>query len=91
MLVATDVAARGLDIDDVSHVVNYDMPDVAETYVHRIGRTGRAGATGVAFSFCATDERERDEARPAVELAAAAECEREAEHEQQVPDYAARQ
>jgi ATP-dependent RNA helicase RhlE len=59
VLVATDVAARGLDIDDVSHVVNYDMPDVAETYVHRIGRTGRAGATGVAFSFCATDEREQ--------------------------------
>ncbi len=49
VLVATDVAARGLDIDDVSHVVNYDLPDVAETYVHRIGRTGRAGATGVAF------------------------------------------
>jgi ATP-dependent RNA helicase RhlE len=59
VLVATDVAARGLDIDDVSHVVNYDMPDVAETYVHRIGRTGRAGASGVAFSFCAGDEREQ--------------------------------
>ncbi|MEX2112510.1 MAG: DEAD/DEAH box helicase [Pirellulales bacterium] len=59
VLVATDVAARGLDIDDVSHVVNYDLPDVAETYIHRIGRTGRAGATGVAFSFCAADEREQ--------------------------------
>jgi ATP-dependent RNA helicase RhlE len=57
ILVATDVAARGLDIDDVSHVVNYDLPDVAETYIHRIGRTGRAGATGLAFSFCAGDER----------------------------------
>ncbi len=57
ILVATDVAARGLDIDEVSHVVNYDLPDVAETYIHRIGRTGRAGATGVAFSFCAADER----------------------------------
>jgi ATP-dependent RNA helicase RhlE len=58
ILVATDVAARGLDIDDVSHVVNYDMPNVAETYVHRIGRTGRAGATGIAVSFCDHDERE---------------------------------
>jgi ATP-dependent RNA helicase RhlE len=57
VLVATDVAARGLDIDEVSHVVNYDLPDVAETYVHRIGRTGRAGATGVAVSFCDRDER----------------------------------
>ncbi len=54
---ATDVAARGLDIDEVSHVVNYDLPDVAETYIHRIGRTGRAGATGLAYSFCAGDER----------------------------------
>jgi ATP-dependent RNA helicase RhlE len=58
ILVATDVAARGLDIDAVSHVINYDLPNVPETYVHRIGRTGRAGATGVAFSFCAADERE---------------------------------
>ena len=58
ILVATDVAARGLDIDDVSHVVNYDMPNVPETYVHRIGRTGRAGATGIAVSFCDHDERE---------------------------------
>lgn len=59
VLVATDVAARGLDIDEVSHVVNYDLPDVAETYVHRIGRTGRAGASGKAISFCASDEREQ--------------------------------
>jgi ATP-dependent RNA helicase RhlE len=58
VLVATDVAARGLDIDEVSHVVNYDLPNVPETYVHRIGRTGRAGASGVAVSFCDHDERE---------------------------------
>jgi len=58
ILVATDVAARGLDIDEVSHVVNYDMPNVPETYVHRIGRTGRAGATGIAVSFCDQEERE---------------------------------
>ncbi len=57
VLVATDVAARGLDIDEVSHVINYDMPNVPETYVHRIGRTGRAGATGIAVSFCDHDER----------------------------------
>jgi ATP-dependent RNA helicase RhlE len=58
VLVATDVAARGLDIDEVSHVVNFDLPDVPETYVHRIGRTGRAGAAGIAVSFCGTDERD---------------------------------
>jgi ATP-dependent RNA helicase RhlE len=57
VLVATDVAARGLDIDNVSHVFNYDLPNVAETYVHRIGRTGRAGATGMAVSFCSGDQR----------------------------------
>jgi ATP-dependent RNA helicase RhlE len=57
VLVATDIASRGLDIDEVSHVVNFDMPLVAELYVHRIGRTGRAGASGVAVSFCDRAER----------------------------------
>jgi ATP-dependent RNA helicase RhlE len=58
VLVATDIAARGLDVDAISHVINYDLPDVAEVYVHRIGRTGRAGATGIATSFCGRDERD---------------------------------
>ncbi len=57
VLVATDIAARGIDIDDLAHVVNYDLPNVPETYVHRIGRTGRAGATGKAISFCDVEER----------------------------------
>jgi ATP-dependent RNA helicase RhlE len=57
VLVATDIAARGLDIDQISHVVNFDLPNDAEGYVHRIGRTGRAGATGAAISFCDRDER----------------------------------
>jgi ATP-dependent RNA helicase RhlE len=52
VLVATDIAARGIDVDALQHVINFDLPDVAETYVHRIGRTGRAGASGVAISFC---------------------------------------
>jgi ATP-dependent RNA helicase RhlE len=56
-LVATDIAARGIDIDSVSHVVNFDLPNVPESYVHRIGRTARAGAAGIAISFCAPDER----------------------------------
>mgnify|MGYP003641112690 CR=1 FL=1 len=57
VLVATDIAARGIDIDDLSLVVNYDLPNVPETYVHRIGRTGRADASGVALSFCDGEER----------------------------------
>ncbi len=57
VLVATDIAARGLDIDAVTHIINFDLPDVAESYVHRIGRTARAGASGIAYSFCDSDER----------------------------------
>ena len=57
VLIATDIAARGIDIDQLGLVINYDLPDVAETYVHRIGRTGRAGNTGTALSFCAPEER----------------------------------
>jgi ATP-dependent RNA helicase RhlE len=57
VLVATEVAARGIDVDDISHVINYDLPNVPEQYVHRIGRTARAGLGGVAVSFCAPDER----------------------------------
>lgn len=56
ILVATDIAARGIDVDMLSHVVNYDLPDVPETYVHRIGRTGRAGQSGIAISFCDSEE-----------------------------------
>lgn len=57
VLVATDVVARGIDVDEISHVIQYDLPNEPETYVHRIGRTGRAGASGVALSFCAEGER----------------------------------
>jgi ATP-dependent RNA helicase RhlE len=57
VLVATDIAARGIDIDQVSHVVNYELPDVPESYVHRIGRTARAGAVGIAISLCDVEER----------------------------------
>ena len=55
-LVATDIAARGIDVDGISHVINYDLPNIPESYVHRIGRTARAGATGIAISFCSPDE-----------------------------------
>ncbi|MDR6370181.1 superfamily II DNA/RNA helicase [Chryseobacterium bernardetii] len=57
VLIATDITARGIDIDDLPHVVNYELPNIPETYVHRIGRTGRAGMEGTAISFCDTDER----------------------------------
>jgi ATP-dependent RNA helicase RhlE len=57
VLVATDIAARGIDVEELDHVINYEMPEVPETYVHRIGRTGRAGASGVAYSFCDHDEK----------------------------------
>jgi ATP-dependent RNA helicase RhlE len=57
VLVATDIAARGIDVDDLSHVINYELPNVPETYVHRIGRTGRAGLSGIALSFCDLEER----------------------------------
>jgi ATP-dependent RNA helicase RhlE len=58
VLVATDIAARGIDIDELTHVVNYELPNIPETYVHRIGRTGRAGASGIALSFCDAEEKE---------------------------------
>jgi ATP-dependent RNA helicase RhlE len=57
VLVATDIAARGIDIDELQHVINYDIPNVPETYVHRIGRTGRAGASGKSISFCDAEEK----------------------------------
>lgn len=57
ILVATDIAARGIDVDDLSHVINFDIPNIAETYVHRIGRTGRAGANGKAISLCDSEEK----------------------------------
>ena len=58
VLVATDIAARGIDIDELSHVINYDLPETPETYVHRMGRTGRAGLSGEAYSFCSQDENQ---------------------------------
>lgn len=57
VLVATDIAARGIDVDELAYVINYDLPNVPETYVHRIGRTGRANASGLAISFCDTEEK----------------------------------
>ena len=58
VLVATDIAARGIDVDDLEYVINFEIPNIAETYVHRIGRTGRAGAKGTAYSFCDAEEKE---------------------------------
>jgi ATP-dependent RNA helicase RhlE len=57
VLVATDIAARGIDVDGITHVVNFELPNEPESYVHRIGRTARAGARGVALSFCDREER----------------------------------
>lgn len=59
ILIATDIAARGIDIDELTHVINFDLPDIPETYVHRIGRTGRAGLSGTAISFCDFDEKKQ--------------------------------
>lgn len=58
VLIATDIASRGIDVDDLTHVINYELPNIPESYVHRIGRTGRAGASGIAISFCDGEERE---------------------------------
>ncbi len=58
ILVATDIAARGIDVDELTHVINYEIPNIPETYVHRIGRTGRAGASGISLSFCDQEEEE---------------------------------
>ena len=58
ILVATDIAARGIDVDELTHVINYELPNIPETYVHRIGRTGRAGLSGIALSFCDSEEKE---------------------------------
>src|SRR5690606_1419748 len=57
VLVATDIAARGIDVDQLSHVINYDLPNIPETYVHRIGKTGRAGLSGKAISLCDREEK----------------------------------
>ena len=59
VLVATDIASRGIDVDDVTHVINYELPDEPESYIHRIGRTARAGASGIAISFCDASERQQ--------------------------------
>lgn len=80
VLVATDIAARGIDVDAISHVFNYDVPNVAETYVHRIGRTGRAGATGIAMSF--VDHEERSDFRAIERL-----IRRTIEEKQDHPEY----
>jgi ATP-dependent RNA helicase RhlE len=59
VLVATDLAARGIDVDGISHVINFELPDDSESYVHRIGRTGRASASGIALSLCDPGERDQ--------------------------------
>ncbi len=58
VLVATDIASRGIDVEDMENVINFEIPNIPETYVHRIGRTGRAGASGTAYSFCEAEEKE---------------------------------
>ena len=72
VLVATDIASRGIDVEGISHVLNYDLPDEPETYVHRIGRTGRAGATGQAVTLCDHDERRSSQGHRAADSANAA-------------------
>lgn len=78
VLVATDIASRGIDIHGVSHVINYDLPNISESYVHRIGRTGRAGSTGIAIAFC--DETETEFLRD-IEKLIASKLERVLDHE----------
>ena len=56
-LVATDIASRGIDVDQLEYVINFEIPEVAETYVHRIGRTGRAGSSGIAYTMCSSEEK----------------------------------
>ena len=101
VLAATDIAARGLDVDDISHVINYDLPGDVETYVHRIGRTGRAGMPGAAISLCCADQRGkwRDMERmltrkipvsaPGIELPIAPPPSQSAESRQEKPSQAA--
>ncbi|HSN50844.1 MAG TPA: C-terminal helicase domain-containing protein, partial [Bacteroidales bacterium] len=68
VLVATDIASRGIDVEQLSHVINYELPNIPETYIHRIGRTGRAGLNGIAVSFC--DEEEKEYLKDIVKLIA---------------------
>ncbi|MFN3202362.1 MAG: DEAD/DEAH box helicase [Bradymonadia bacterium] len=83
VLVATDIAARGIDVDDVSHVFNYDLPNISESYVHRIGRTGRAGREGIAIAFC--DETETDFLKD-IEKLTGVEIERVVDHDWHLPE-----